>query len=40
MQLRMVNWIVNSKALETQGMQLGGYLGDVRQLFLWLVKAL
>lgn len=39
MDLRMVIWIVNSKALETWGMQIAGYLGDGRQLFLWLVKA-
>lgn len=38
-ELRMVSWIVNSKALETPGMQSGGYLGDGRWLFLWLVEA-
>lgn len=38
-ELRMVSWIVNSKALETRSMQSGGYLGDGRWLFLWLVKA-
>lgn len=38
-ELRMVSWIVNSKALETRSMQSGRYLGDGRWLFLWLVKA-
>lgn len=37
-ELRMVSWIVNSKALETRSVQ-SGYLGDGRWLFLRLVKA-
>lgn len=38
-ELRMVSRIANSKALETRSMQSGGYLGDGRWLFLWLVEA-